>query len=610
MRWKLWKYDLSQHDIINSSVPINDIYVKTHNGSAYTAASHIKKRYRIYRITLENKMVLECADNHLICVDFGYVKQAKDLKYGEPVFTSSGGSKVYSIEDMGYLSFMFDLTLANEDKLYYTNEILSHNSIITGIFITWFLLFNYEKNVMCVSQNKDKVVELGDKISVILRNLPFYLKPGIITNNVMTKVFDSGCKLVLQTTTENTGASFTIHMLYADEFALVSPQFIREFYRTIFPTLSSSKISRMIITSTPRGLNKFYEIYRDAIESKNNFNPIRVDWYEVPGHDEQWKKDQIVDLGSEDDFNQEFGNQFLAGNTLLFKTEILKKIKRNQVRFIHQQLEEFADRSITYEGVLTWHPKFDMSNLKNEACRFVLTGDIGDGNGGDYTVFNIMQILPMSKEEIDILTIFSEDKDFFKLVQVGMFRSNHINLPEVAIFLYHLVIDVMIQENVKLVMEMNHEGNYLRNMIENLYGDDNQIEEEHLFVRFKYNMKDEKSQATRTGLTQNEQTKEHGTKVIKDKVKYNQLVMTEYMTIEEALSFAKDKSGKYESQTGNDDCMLTIVNITHYFETTDYAEQIDELMQFVPKGFVTEINTKLNKPDTSDDPDDYADLFD
>lgn len=610
IRKRLWKYNLDEHDIIDSSIPTDNIYVRSDNGSVFVAASHIKKRYKVYRITLENKITLDCADNHLICVGFGYIKQAKDLKVGEPVSTINGSSRVFKVEELGYSSFMFDLTIANQDQLYYTNNILSHNSIITAIFITWYLLFNYDRNVMCVSQNKDKVTELGDKITVVIKNLPFYLKPGIVTNNVMTKVFDSGCKLVLQTTTENTGASFTIHLLYADEFALVSPQFIREFYRTIFPTLSSSKISRMIITSTPRGLNKFYEIYRDAIESKNNFNPIRVDWYEVEGHDEKWKNDQILDLGSEDDFNQEFGNQFLAGNTLLFKTEILKKLKRHQIKFVHQHLEEFSDRTIDYEGLISWHPKFDMANLKNEACRYLLSLDLGDGNGGDFTAIPIFQILPMSKEEIDLMKIFSEEKDFFKLVQVGLFRSNRVPLPELAILFYHLVIDVMIQENVKAVLEMNHEGNYFRSMVESLYGDDNQIEEEHLFVRFKYNMKDEASQATRVGLTRNEGLNDHGTKVIKDKIKYNQIVMLEYMTVEEALSFAKNKSGQYESQTGNDDCVAACINITHYLSTVDYAEQIDELMQFVPKGFLKEINAKLNKPDIDeDDDDDLADLL-
>jgi hypothetical protein len=236
--------------------------------------------------------------------------------------------------------------------------------------------------------------------------------------------------------------------------------------------------------------------------------------------------------------------------------------------------------------------------------------DLADGNGGDYTVINILQILPMSKKEITNLKIFSEEKDFFKLVQVGLFRSNKTALTDFAFLLYHLAIDIFMQETVKIIMEMNHEGNYVRHMVENLHGDDNEIEEDHLFIRFKYNMADEQSQATRVGLTQSSKTKSSATKIIKDKIKQNQLVLLEFMTIEEALSFAKNKNGEYESQTGNDDCMMTATNVVHYYDTVDFGEQIDELMQFVPEGFIEEMNLKLNidRGKTSED-DDYADLI-
>lgn len=591
----LYKYDLEKHDIIESSIPKSDIYVQSMDIMNFVGATHIKKKAQIIKIVTYNNCELYCADDHLIVTGFGYCKHAGDLKKNDIVITKFGGSRIKEIKMLGKSCYMFDLTVVDKKPLYYTNDILSHNSIVSGIFIVWYILTNKERNILCTSENKDKVEELMDKIKVIVKRLPFYLKPGIVVNNVMKMTFDNDVKLVAQTTTENTGASFTIHLLYCDEFALVNPNFIREFYRTIFPTLSSSAISKMIITSTPRGLNKFYEIYKGAVEGSNSFNPIRVDWYDVEGRGEEWKQAQIADLGSEEDFNQEFGNQFLAGNSLIFQSFHLRKLKANQIEFVWKKFEDLDEHDMDYSG-LKWHPYFDMDNLRNEACQFVLSLDLADGVGCDYNIINIFQILPMSAKEIEKISIFSEEKDFFKLVQVGLFRDNNASIEdEFPKLFYHLVTDLMIQDNLKVVLEMNHEGNFFRLSVTTLYGDNNDIEAEHIFVKFKYNMADESSTATRIGLVQNDKTKEYGLKTIKDKIKNSQIILVEYSTVEEAVSVSKNKNGKLQSQTGNDDIFLSSINITHYFNTVDFIEQIDELLEVVPQEFINLINKKLNR---------------
>jgi hypothetical protein len=114
-----------------------------------------------------------------------------------------------------------------------------------------------------------------------------------------------------------------------DEFAHIHPNFIESFFRSTYPTVSSSKVSRIIITSTPNGMNKFYEIYQGALSGDNSFNPVRVDWWQVPGRDEEWKREEIANLGSEELFNQEYGNQFLSSTSLLLGSNELKK---NQIQ--------------------------------------------------------------------------------------------------------------------------------------------------------------------------------------------------------------------------------------------------------------------------------------
>jgi len=617
LNYSLYKYDLTEHEIIDSCIPSDDGYkAETINGYVPMMASHLKKKSVIYRVETEDGLSIECADNHLLYTPKGQTIFTRKLKVGYSVLTRKGISKVSKVKKLSKKKFVFDLTIGTGNHSYYTDDFVSHNSIVSGIFIVWYLLCNSHKTVVLTSVNEKKVKELVEKIENILKELPFYMKLGMIYKNVLSHKYDNECKLLAETTTSASGAGATAGLFYADEFALIQKRLIREFFRTVYPTLSASEVSRMIITSTPRGLNKFYDIYTDALNSKNIFNPIRTDWYEVPlkydkngepvrdkngniiYRGDEWKLKETAQIGSEQDFNQEYGCQFLAGNTLLFNTSLLRKIKRLQTEFVHRQIEVYEDRGIQYEDLLKWHPLFDMGNLQANHTKFVISIDLAEGGGGDYSVVNIHQILPMSEKEIKRLYIYTEEKDFFKLVQVGMFRSNKVAIPELSILFYHLVTEVIIQDNVKCVLENNYDGNYFRHQVNKLYGENNEIEEEHLWVQFPYNMKDDNQsdeRATRYGLNNTEGTKDHGCKVVKDKIKYNQLIVVEKMTVEESVSFAKNKKGKYESQTEHDDCIMTEINITHFYETIDYIEQIDELMEFCSDEFIELMSSKLNK---------------
>ncbi len=478
-------------------------------------------------------------------------------------------------------------------------------SIIVAIYLVHYILTNKDRNILLLSRNGEKVKELVSKIEVILRNLPMWLKPGIIIDQTRNKKYDNGINLIAENTTSNAGASVTAHLVYIDEFALVNHKFKHDFWTTVYPTMSSSDISKMIITSTPRGLDKFFDIYDGAINSKNKFHPIRVDWWEVPGHDEQWRLDQIIELGSEEDFNQEFGNQFLAGNKLLFNSGLLKKLKANELEFVDRELESLDDRNIEYSGYLNWHPSFDIERCHDENARFVWTVDLSDGQGGDYIVINMFQILPMTKDEISKLTIYGDEKDFFKLVQIGLFRANTIPLEYTAVIAYHLATSQFISENLKILLEVNHEGKYFITKMCEVDGEDNQIESESLFVQTRHSQSNEK---LKIGLKNNESIRDMNCKIIKDKVKYGQIVLVEKRTVHESLSFSKDKDGKYRGE-GNDDVIMTCVNLCSYFETEDFAEQCDELLEHSPMKFQEIINIKLNKTPVEDEDEDYADFL-
>lgn len=621
---------------------------------------HRTRPLREWKLVCDNGYTLKAAGDHMIINGNGDVVPMSDMMPGDSVKTDNGIAKVVKCHRTGIISPMFDATVP-APHLYYTNGILSHNTITVAIYIVWYILTNTEKNVMIISQNGDKVKELMDKIKVIVKGLPFYMKPGIITNNVMTMVFDNGCKIHAQTTSGNSGASFTVHLLYIDEFALISKSYLDEFYRAVYPTISSSEISRILITSTPRGMNKFYDIYANAVNGVNTYNPIRVDWYDVPGRDENWKRDTIADLGSEEDFNQEFGNQFVAGSTLLFKSHIAKNIKntalvykvidlRDHMPLWYKKMDERGlneDNAMDVSSTMYWHPQFDLARLNDPRYQFVWSIDIAEGDEGDYLAASLLQIMPMNQSEIDNLMIYSEHKDFFKMVQVGILRNNDVSIEQNAEFLYHLTMEMMAHEgpaynvgadddiddndvyddgiffddepdeeygyygmNVKMVIEMNKEGKYFVKILETIDGGANEFDTESIVIKTLHAVN---AVNAKLGILINSKTKKWAITQTKQKVKNNQLVILEKRTVEETLSMAKDsKTGAYISQIKNDDAFDSMRNSALYFDNDGYKEQIDFMWQFLPVAFIDLVNRKLNTSSMVDAgmQDDYEELLD
>lgn len=147
---------------------------------------------------------------------------------------------------------------------YYANGILSHNTICSSIFILHYLIFNYDKNCLLSGNVWKTSKEIRDKIADIYAELPFWLKPGLLKNNVVDMKFDNNCRLITATATKRSAIGFTIDLLYLDEFAHIEKNIIDDFYENIFPTVASKTESKVIVTSTPNGFNKFYDIYHAA----------------------------------------------------------------------------------------------------------------------------------------------------------------------------------------------------------------------------------------------------------------------------------------------------------------------------------------------------------
>ena len=357
-------------------------------------------------------------------------------------------------------------------------------TICSSIFIAWYVLFNFDRNALILSNKGATTREIIDKAKVILDNLPFFMKPGIIKNDVFNLKFDNGCRIIGQSTTKKAAIGFTIHMLFMDEFAHIHPSFLNIFYENVYPTISSSKVSRVIITSTPNGFNKFYDIYRSAVQNKSEYRAFRVDWWQVPGRDEAWMEREVSNLGSEEAFNRQYGNQFIASSNLLLGPEAIKRLQKKQKTFVHHEFYELEDLEVNYRD-LVWDPDFDIDSIREDGNYWAFSVDIAEGNGGDYSVINIFSVDTMDPADIKKIKSPGSFMEFFGLRQVGVFRSNQHGIEDFSKILYTLSVEIFNPENVKMVVEWNMFGSELIRRMQTIFPSRNEFDEE-MVVKFKH----------------------------------------------------------------------------------------------------------------------------
>jgi hypothetical protein len=465
-------------------------------------------------------------------------------------------------------------------------------TVTSSIFITWYLCFHFDRNVLVIANKMATTTEIVDKIKTVVKNLPFFLKPGALSVGATGMKFDNGVKLYSQATTKTAALGFTIHLLYADEFAHIPENLVVPFYRSIYPTLSSSQVSRIIISSTPNQMNLFYDIYSAAMENKNEYFPIRVDWWQVPGRDEKWRQKEIGNLGSEELFNQEYGNQFLASSRMLLASDVIQYLKRTSGNYRWKEVGGLENLNDNY-AELTWLNDFDPNTLDLEEDRFVFAIDLGDGVGNDYTVINIFKVELQSKAMIRKIKEFEDEASFFRLKQVGMYRSNVHSIDDVSKLLEMLVFEVFHEDIVRIVLEINFKGNVIiekLNKHRKFYPD--------IIMHTSHSMT---SKVFKPGVKIRSDNKEMFSRELRKLVKAKRIIITEKTTVNELCAFGLNKAGRYEAQTGHDDIAMTLINLVSYFDNQTFNETIEELFDKQSDTYRKLIQLKLDTIETDEE---------
>ncbi len=461
-------------------------------------------------------------------------------------------------------------------------------SVTSAIFILWYLLFNSDKTALIVADNFTTTRELLDKFRICLDGLPFFMKPGIKHINSGNIKFDNDSRVVGRTTTKKSGIGLTVNILYIDEFAHIDEAKLDEFYRAILPTITADPNAKVIITSTPNGKNKFYEIWVDAVAGKSDYVPLRVDWWQVKGRDEAWKQSVIANMGSVEDFNQEYGLQFFSSDQLLLNSNELKRLYNIKADYINTCFPLDEEKQWINE-CLSVHPNYanrTIDDYRNDKSKFVFSIDTADGTGGDYSVLNIYKVvcLPIN-ELLKKKEAIRGEIDTTSLIQVATFRTNEFDINQFASGVEFITYSLFNHENVRIVLEMNHKGEIIKNRLEN-----NELYWASQLVHTKHT---EMAVTVKPGLRLGPTNKIKYCEKFKYFVEIKKIIPNDFLTVMELMAFGKSKGGTYRGQNGNDDLAMTCVNLAPALESNQLWELSIETYESSSPEYRKEVEEKI-----------------
>jgi hypothetical protein len=612
-----------------------------------------------------------------------YIKCALDIHYFTEKYcqvkTEDGSIDNILLRDYqeeildNFVNYRFNILMASRQV---------GKTVSSAIFMLHTILFNNDKNIMIVANKSDTAIEIVDKIKSIYSLLPFFIKPGIKVWNQKSVTFDNGCRIKISARTKTPAIGFTIDILYLDEFAHIPSNIIEPYYMAVFPTVSAITNSKIIITSTPNGMNLFHKLLTDAERPdgdplKNNYKAKRVYWHQVPGRfvtylrlnqhrmydlgltkeeifeyiknlygditkvemkfildiqkdviyvynnefcsdetikstmfikDEKeypiasiaevttWKEEAIKDIGGEDAFNQEYGLRFINSGRSLLSESLIDDMMKQKKNYIYEQIPEF-DRKLKFPYTdLKW---VDDDNvfmpINRKKVKVIISVDISEGLGQDYSIINIFKISPKTKDLIETQKLsYKNMVDFFRLEQIGLFRNNYASVKQLAEILYMIVFEYFDYENVKVVLELNNYGNALLAEMPHLF-DGNNNYGSSIFFRYKHRFDAvEEKVGLKVGDNKNLMVKDY-----QDLMASKSFVITNEDNIREITTFVKHTTAsgniKYASDNGHDDTVMTIVNTTSIFKRNDFREMIEDFFEKqIDKEFSTYINQCLN----------------
>jgi hypothetical protein len=400
-------------------------------------------------------------------------------------------------------------------------------------YLLHYAVFNDSVNIGILANKAATARELLQRLQTAYENLPKWMQQGILSWNKGSMELENGSKILAASTSASAVRGMSFNILFLDEFAFVPNHVADSFFASVYPTITSGKNTKVIIVSTPHGMNHFYRMWHDAERSKNEYIPTDVHWSEVPGRDEKWKATTIANT-SEQQFKVEFECEFLGSvNTLINPAKL---------------------KNLVYENPIKRNAGLDIYEDPQEDRNYLMTVDVARGIGNDYSAFIVFDITE------------------FPYKVVAKYRNNEIK----PMLFPSIINDVGRGYNgAWLLTEVNDIGDQVASI---LHYD---LEYDNILMA---SMRGRAGQVVGTGFSGKKSqlgvrmtaaVKKLGCSNLKTMMEDDKLLTTDYEIISELTTFAQ-KGNSFEAEEGcNDDLAMCLV-IFSWLVAQDYFKEMTE----------------------------------
>ena len=451
-------------------------------------------------------------------------------------------------------------------------------------YLLHYLIFNDSVNIGILANKAATARELLGRLATAYENLPRWMQQGIIAWNKGNIELENGSKILAASTSASAVRGMSFNILFLDEFAFVPNHIADSFFASVYPTITSGKSTKVIIVSTPHGMNHFYRMWHDAEKQKNEYIPTDVHWSEVPGRDSAWKEQTIANT-SEQQFKVEFECEFLGSVDTLINPSKL--------------------RTLVYDSPIKRNAGLDIYEPPKDKHDYVMTVDVARGVGEDYSAFIVVDITE------------------FPHRIVAKYRNNDIK----PMLFPNIIYEVAKNYNSAFILcEVNDIGDQVASVLQY------DLEYQNLLM---CSMRGRAGQIvgqgfsgkkTQLGVKMSKTVKKVGSLNLKTMIEEDKLIFNDYEIISELTTFIS-KHGSFEAEEGcNDDlamCLVIyawLVQMDYFKELTDqdvrkrlYEDQRDQIEQdMAPFGFMDDgLNDQGTFVDSGGDrwyTDEYGDM--
>ena len=462
-----------------------------------------------------------------------YMKCAQD-----PIYFAKNYIKIVHV-DKGLVPFeMYDYQenitrkITDNRRLAVLTARQSGKTTTAMAIILHYVLFNEFKTVAILANKGDAAREVMARVKLAFESLPKWLQQGVEEWNKGNIALENGCQVLAGTTSSSAIRGKSVNFLYLDEVAFIEGY--DEFFASVYPTISSGESTKLLMTSTPNGLNHFWKTCTGAREGTNGYEYEEVMWHDVPGRDEKWRKETIEALDhDEEKFNQEYCCQFLGSSGTLIAGWKLKEL-------LHQTPIAQHDGFMQYEKPI-------------KERQYSMTVDVARGKGLDYSCFSVIDITEMPYK------------------QVAVFRDNMVGPIDFASVVYRIG---QVYNTAAVLIEVNDIGEQVADVLLMDYGYDNIL----------YTANNGRSGKMLTGgfgkkvdngIRTTKNVKATGCSMLKMLIEQNQLIIQDFDTIQEISRFSK-KANSYEAESGfHDDLVMNLVLFAWMTEQAYFKDMTD-----------------------------------